>query len=73
MNILIQKYGLKYSTLVPDLYGLMQRILYIISITPYFNITVPLVKQYVITKGPLYGVLHLYALWLRSMTLAPTL
>ena len=69
-NILIE---LKSSTLVSDLYGLMQRILYRISVAPYCSITVTLVKHFVITKGPLYGVLYFYAVWLLSMTLSPTL
>ena len=45
-------FGLKSSYLVSGLYALMQRILYVIFIAPYCNITVPLVKQCVITKGP---------------------
>ena len=49
-------FGLKSSTLVFDLYGLMRRILYIICITLYCNITVLWVKNCVITKGPLNGV-----------------
>ena len=44
-NIIIE---LKYSTLGSDLYGLMQRILYLIYVAPYCNITVPLVKHFVI-------------------------
>ena len=47
---------LKSLTLVSNLYGLMRRILYLISITPYCNITVQLVKHFVITEGTLYGV-----------------
>ena len=66
-------FGLKSSTLVSDLYDLMQRILYIIFIAPYCNITVQLVKNYVTTKGPLYGVSYLYAVWLVRMTLSLTL
>ena len=62
-----------YSTLVSDLYGLMQRILCLIYVAPYFNVTVPLVKHCVITKGPLYGVSYLYAVWLVSMNLSRTL
>ena len=64
---------LKSSTLVSDLYGLMKRILYLIYVAPYCSITVPLVKHYVITKGPLYGVSSLYAVWLAITTLSPTL
>ena len=49
-------FEIKSSTLVSDLYGLMRRILCLISVGPYCNITVTLVKHCVITKGPLYGV-----------------
>ena len=35
---------LGYSTLISDLYGLMRCILYLIFITPYCNVTVPLVN-----------------------------
>ena len=34
---------------------------------------VPLIKHCVIKKGPSYGVSYLYAAWLVSMTLSPTL
>ena len=51
---------LKTSILASDLYGLMRRILCLIYVTPYFSITVPLVKHFVIKKGPLYGVSYLY-------------
>ena len=64
---------LKYSTLVSDLYGLMRRILCLISITPHYKFTVPLVKHCVITKGALYGVPYFYAVCLVSMTLSPDL
>ena len=43
---------LEYSTLVSDLYGLMQCILCLICVAPYCNVTVPLVKYCVITQGP---------------------
>ena len=56
-----------------DLYGLIQPILCLIFVGPYCNITVPLVKHCVITKGPLYGVSYLYAVWLVGMNLCPTL
>ena len=36
-------------------------------------ITVPLVKNCFITKGPLNGVSYFYSVWLRSMTLSMTL
>ena len=64
---------LKSSTLVSDLYGLMQRISYVICVAPYFKITVILVKHCVITKGPLYGVSNLCAVWLVRMNLSLTL
>ena len=51
----------------------MQRILYLIYVAPYCSITVPLVKHYVITKWPLFGILYLYAVWLLRITLSPTL
>ena len=44
--------GLKYSRFVSYLYGLMQRILCLPFISPYCNMTVPLVKHCVITNGP---------------------
>ena len=65
--------GLKSSTFVSDLYGLMGRILYVISTTPHSKFTVPLVKHRVIKNGPVYGVSYLYAVCLWSMTLSPTL
>ena len=64
---------LKSSALVSDLYGLMQLILYLICVALYYKFTMPLVKHCVIAKGPLYGVSYLYAVWLLSMTLPPTL
>ena len=54
---------LKSLTLVSDLYGLMQRTLYLISVAPYCKFTVPLVKHCVTTKGPLYGVSCFYTVW----------
>ena len=38
-------FGLKSSTLVSELYGLLRRILYVICIAPYCNIIVPLIKK----------------------------
>ena len=64
---------IKYSTLVFDLYGLMRCILCLISVAPYLKFTVILVIYCVITKGTLYGVSYIYAVWLVSMTLSPTL
>ena len=65
--------GLISSTFVSDLYGLIQRILYLICIGPYYIFTVPLIKQRVLINGPVYGVSYLYAAWLVSMNLSPTL
>ena len=64
---------LESLTLVSDLYGLIRRILYVIFIGPNYEFTVPLLKHFVITKGPLYGVSYLYAVWLVSINLSPTL
>ena len=69
-NIFIE---LKSSTLVSDLYGLMQRVLSLISVAPFCKSTIPFVKQCVITKGPLYGVSYLYAVWLVITMLYPNL
>ena len=44
---------LKSSTLVSNLYGLMRHILHLISVAPYCNITMPLLKHRVITTTPL--------------------
>ena len=52
---------LESSTLVSYLYGLFQRMLYLISVRPYCKYTVKLVKHCVITKGLLNGVSYLYA------------
>ena len=56
------------STLVSDLYGLMRRILYLISVAPICNKTVTLVQHRVIANVPVYGVLYLYDVCLVSMT-----
>ena len=64
---------LEYSFLVSDLYGLMQRKLYVICVSPYCNFTVSLVKHCIITKGLLYGVSYFYEVWLVSMNLSLTL
>ena len=47
---------IRFSTLVYSLYGLIQRILCLISVAPYCKFNGPLVEHCVITKGPLYGV-----------------
>ena len=49
------------STLVSDLYSLIRHILYLIYVAPIFNEIMPLVQNFVITNGPIYGVLYLYA------------
>ena len=64
---------LSSSTLVSNLYGFIRNILYVFYVAPYCNFTFPLVKHCVITKGTLYCVSYLYALWLVSITLSPTL
>ena len=46
----------EYSILVPDLYILMQCILYVICIASHCNFTVALVKHCVIINGPAYGI-----------------
>ena len=51
--------GLIYSKFVKDVYGLMQRILYLIFIIPRCNVTVTLVEHCVITNVPLY-VFHIF-------------
>ena len=61
------------STLVSDLYGLIQRLIYLIFVGPHFKFTVTLVKQYVIKNGTIYGVLYLYAVCLVIMNLTLTL
>ena len=69
-NIFIK---LTSSSLVSDLYGLIQHILYLVFVAPYCINTMTLVKHCVVKKGPLYGVSYLYEVWLVSMTLFPTL
>ena len=64
---------LKSSTLVSHLYGLMRRILILISFAPYCKFTVTLIKHCVITKGPLYGVSKFYTVWVVRMNLSTTL
>ena len=66
-------FELEYSTLVPDLYELIRRKLYLICVAQFCNFTVPLVKHSVITNGPVYGVLYFYAVCLVIMMLSPTL
>ena len=66
-------FELESLTLVSESYGLMQCILYVIFVAQFFNFTVPLVKHYVITNGPIYGVSYLYAVCLVRITLSTTL
>ena len=54
-NIFIES---KSSTLVSDLYGLMRRILYLISVAKYCNIAMPLVNT-VLSKKGLYTASHI--------------
>ena len=58
---------------VSDVYGLMRIILYLIFFAPYYNVTVPLVQQCVISNGLLYVVSYLKSELLLRMTLSPTL
>ena len=55
-DIIRHIFGLLSSTLVSDLYGLIRRILYLIYFGPHCKFTTPLVKNRVITNGPLYSV-----------------
>ena len=64
---------LEPSTLVSDLYGFMRRILYLISVAPILNETLPLVQHRFIKNGPVYGVSYLYAVCVVSMTSSLTL
>ena len=65
--------GLIYSTLILDVYGLIWCLLYLLSIAPHCNETVPLVQHYFIKNGTLNGVSYFYAAWVLSMTLSSTL
>ena len=62
-----------YSMFVSYLYGLMQRLLYLIVFAPYCDVTVPFVQHFFITNFPLYIFLYFYAVWLLSIILSPTL
>ena len=66
-------FEIKSSTLVSYLYGLMRRILYLISFATIFNETVPLIQHRVIKNGTVYGISYLYAVCLVSMTSSLTL
>ena len=57
-------------TLVSGLYDLIQYILYLIFVGTHSKLTVPLVKNYVITNGPIYGISYLYAVCLVSVMLS---
>ena len=52
--------GLISSTFLPDLYGLIRRIICQIFIGPHCNVTVPLVQHGFIANGLLYGVYQIY-------------
>ena len=54
-------FELIYLTLVSDLYGLIQHLLYLIFVGPHCKFTMPLVKHRVITNGPVYDVSYFYA------------
>ena len=45
-------FQLEYSTLVSDLYGLMQRILYVIFVGKVCHLTMPLVNTVLSKMGP---------------------
>ena len=74
---IIQKYitGLELisSKFISYLYGLIQRILYLMFFGTYCKFTVSLVKHCIITNRSLYGVSYLYSAWLLSMNLSPSL
>ena len=52
--------GFIYTTFVPDLYGLIRRILCLIFIGPHCNVAVPLIQHDFIANGPLYGVSDIF-------------
>ena len=58
LTIIIHILMLIYSTYISDIYDLMWRILSQISISPYCNVTVPLVQHWVITNFR-YMVFHI--------------
>ena len=60
------------SAFVSDVYGLIQHILYLIFVAPYYNVTMTLVQHCVISNGTLYGISYLKAELLSSITLSPT-
>ena len=51
----------------------MRHILYLILITPIWNMDMTLVQEYIISNEPLYEVSSLYADLLLSITLSLTL
>ena len=65
--------GVLSSTFASDVYGLIQRVLCLICVGPYFNTTMPLVQHCVITNGLVYDISYLYEVLLVIMTLSPTL
>ena len=52
--------GFISSTFVPDLYGLIRRVLCLICIRPHLNVTVPLVQHGFIENRPLYGISNIF-------------
>ena len=66
-------FELMSSTLVSDLYGIIQRILYLFFVGQHCKFNMPLLKRCVITNGPVYGVSYLCAVCLVKMTLSQTL
>ena len=61
------------STLLSYLYGFIQHALYLIFVGSHCKFTVPLVKNFDITNGPIYGVSYFYAVCFVSTALSPTL
>ena len=66
-------FEIKYSILVSDLYGLIQRILRLIFFGPYCNITLPLENRCVITKGALIRRVIFVCSVVSEQDLSPTL
>ena len=64
-------FELESSSLVSDLYDLIQRMLYLIFVRSNCKFTLSFIKHCVIKKGSLYLVSYFYAVWLVSMTSSP--
>ena len=56
IDIVIHISGILSSMFKSDLYGFIQRILYLVFVRPYYKFTVALVKHSVITNGTIYGI-----------------